>query len=172
MSWWKIALIVTVVWFLLVLGTGYVHVDVTLAGQLTDAQEKALSEQYGFVAGIGIGLIWGIAAAARFLTPLFAASPGLGIDQGFCLSWWHLSPRRKFIRELWAGGLMMALFVAAQASGFFPSHLGQIGIPNPVAFGWILVGAALAIWVGGVLFQYCRWKRLEARETPTAGPTS
>ena len=34
-----------------------------------------------------------------------------GVDKGFCLNNWKLSCRRKFIRNLWTGPLIM-LFVA------------------------------------------------------------
>lgn len=168
MSWWKIALIGSVVWFVLILSAAYVHVEVLLSGQLTEEQEEVLAGRYGVLAGAGMVLIWGIG----FLVSILSGPPGPKIDQGFCLIWWRLSPRRQFLREFWAGGLCVGLFVAWQASGNFPNGLREMGFSNPVSLGWWIAGALVAGWIVWVAFLYRRWKRLEAREAPAAGPAS
>lgn len=168
MSWWKTALIVSVVWFVLILGAAYVHVEVLLAGQLMEEQEEVLARRYGVLAGAGMVLIWG----AGFLFSILSGPPRPKIDQGFCLSWWHLSPRRQFLRELLCGGGCVGLFVAWQASGDLPNRLHEMGFRNPVAFGWQQVGVVVAIWLVWLAFLYWRWKRIASSETPAAGPTS
>ncbi|AMV20632.1 hypothetical protein [Planctomyces sp. SH-PL14] len=168
MSWWKVALIVTVVWFVLVPGAAYVHVEVLLSGQLTEEQEEVVAGRYGAVAGAGMVVIWG----AGFLISVLSGPPRPKIDQGFCLSWWHLSPRRQFLREFWAGGLCVGLFVALQASGNVSRGLAEIGFHDPVAVGWQLAGVIVAIWVIWVAFLYWRWRRAAAGETSREGPTS
>ena len=165
MAWWKIALIGSVIWLVLILSAAYVHVEVLLSGQLTEEQEEVLAGRYGVLAGAGMVLIWG----AGFLVLILSGPPRPKIDQGFCLSWWHLSPRRQFLREFWAGGLCISLFVAWQASGNFSSRLGEMGFRDPVSLGWKMAGAAVATWVLWVAFLYRRWKRIEARESSAAG---
>jgi len=46
------------IWVGLVVAVGYVHTDVFLAGQITPAQDRAISEKYGDLAGQGLGVVW------------------------------------------------------------------------------------------------------------------
>jgi hypothetical protein len=62
MRWWIKALIFSVISSVILVGVagavGYLHTDVFLAGQITPAQDKAISEAYGEVAGFGIVVAW------------------------------------------------------------------------------------------------------------------
>lgn len=62
MRWWIKALIFSVIFSVIVLGVvgavGYIHTDVFLAGQITPAQDMAISEKYGDVASFGIVAAW------------------------------------------------------------------------------------------------------------------
>jgi len=64
MRWWTKALIYSVIfsviWVGLIVAIGYYHTDVYLAGKITPAQDRAISEKYGDLAGQGLGLVWGI----------------------------------------------------------------------------------------------------------------
>jgi uncharacterized membrane protein YciS (DUF1049 family) len=57
-QWWVMALILSAAWFVLVVGIGYIHTEVILAGKTTDAQDAALSEMYGVVFGFGLPILW------------------------------------------------------------------------------------------------------------------
>ena len=48
------------IWVGLVGAVGYFHTDVFLAGQITPAQDHAISEKYGESAGLGLGVVWAI----------------------------------------------------------------------------------------------------------------
>ena len=62
MRWWTKALIFSVVfsliWVGVVVAVGYLHTDVFLAGQITAAQDEAISGAYGDVAGLGVVVVW------------------------------------------------------------------------------------------------------------------
>ena len=62
MRWWFKALIFSVIfsviWFGIVVAVGYVHTDVFLAGQITPAQDQAISEKYGEFGGAGLVVVW------------------------------------------------------------------------------------------------------------------
>ncbi|SFI77038.1 hypothetical protein SAMN05421753_11270 [Planctomicrobium piriforme] len=58
------------------------------------------------------------------------------IDQGFCLWYWRLSTRRKFIRELWLGSLVNIALIVAQLSGVLPDLLRNYSDLPSVALGW------------------------------------
>ena len=58
MRWWIKALIFSVIWVGIVAAVGYFHTDVFLAGQITPAQDHAISEKYGDLAGQGLGVVW------------------------------------------------------------------------------------------------------------------
>jgi hypothetical protein len=60
MPWWAKALIFSVIWLGVVVAAGYVHTDVFLAGQITQAQDEAISGAYGSVAASGLFAVWGI----------------------------------------------------------------------------------------------------------------
>jgi len=58
MQWWVMALILSAVWFALVVAIGYTHTNVILAGKISDAEDAAISELYGFVFGVGVPVLW------------------------------------------------------------------------------------------------------------------
>jgi hypothetical protein len=62
MRWWTKALIFSVIfsviWAGIVVAVGYFHTDVVLAGQITKAQDRAISEKYGELLGTGLPLVW------------------------------------------------------------------------------------------------------------------
>jgi tryptophan-rich sensory protein len=58
MRWWTKGLILSVIWLVVVVATGYVHTEVFLAGQTTQAQDEALSEAYGMASGFGLAVLW------------------------------------------------------------------------------------------------------------------
>jgi len=60
MPWWAKALIFSVIWLVAVVVIGYVHTDVFLAGQITQAQHEAISGAYGSAAASGLFAVWGI----------------------------------------------------------------------------------------------------------------
>jgi hypothetical protein len=60
MPWWAKALIFSAMWLGVVVTVGYVHTDVFLAGQITQAQDEAISGAYGSVAASGLFAVWGI----------------------------------------------------------------------------------------------------------------
>jgi hypothetical protein len=60
MRWWTKALIFSVIFSGIVVAVGYYHTDVYLAGQITPAQDRAISEKYGDLLGTGLPLVWAI----------------------------------------------------------------------------------------------------------------
>jgi len=60
MQWWAKALVFSLIWLGVVVAVGYLHTDVLLAGQITPALDKAISEAYGSVAASGLFVVWGI----------------------------------------------------------------------------------------------------------------
>jgi hypothetical protein len=60
MPWWAKALIYSAIWLGVVTAVGYLHTDVFLAGRITPALDKAISEVYGSVAASGLFVVWGI----------------------------------------------------------------------------------------------------------------
>ena len=65
MKWWKKALIITGIWFVLIIGIGVVHTEVILKGKITPAQDEVISERYGNICGVGLVLIWVVAYLKR-----------------------------------------------------------------------------------------------------------
>jgi hypothetical protein len=80
------------------------------------------------------------------------------IDKGFCLSYWRLSYRRKFIRNLWGLPQCVLLFLFLPKQGFL---VGSIHISR-IEF---LLGV-LAIWIVQCVYTYLRW-----RSEPLEGET-
>ncbi len=58
MKWWKKALIASLVWVVLSIGAGILHIELILHDELTAAQSEAVMERYGNVGGFGFGAIW------------------------------------------------------------------------------------------------------------------
>ena len=58
MAWWKKALIFSVIWAVLTIGTGIIHTNVILAGKITPQQDEKISEVYGKVCGGGLVAAW------------------------------------------------------------------------------------------------------------------
>ena len=65
MRWWTKGLILSVIWLAVVIAAGYVHTDVFLAAQTTQAQDEAISETYGMAAGFGLPVLWAICFFGR-----------------------------------------------------------------------------------------------------------
>jgi tryptophan-rich sensory protein len=74
MRWWTKGLILSVVWLAVVVAAGYIHTEVFLAGQTTQAQDEAISEMYGMAAGFGLAVVWVICFFGLRGTPV-ASSP-------------------------------------------------------------------------------------------------
>jgi hypothetical protein len=81
------------------------------------------------------------------------------VDTGFCLSYWSLSYRRKFLRTIWTGMLIPLFFLYPSSKVFF-GH-----IPRNT---FVLV--FFVMWLLQSVYNYARWKR----ETPesSAAPNS
>jgi len=65
MAWWIKALILSVLWVVLTIGIGIVHTDVLLAGQITRQQGSAISQMYGTICGVGLGVVWALVYVTR-----------------------------------------------------------------------------------------------------------
>jgi len=75
-----------------------------------------------------------------------------GVDKGFCFSYWKLSYRRKFLRTLWFGLLVIpvALFMDVP-------FLGRVE-------EGILLLIAIGTFVAQAIYTYVSWQN-EKRET-------
>jgi hypothetical protein len=60
MQWWTKGLILSAIWLGVLIVVGYVHTEVFLAGETTQAQDEAISEAYGIAAGFGLSVLWAI----------------------------------------------------------------------------------------------------------------
>jgi hypothetical protein len=60
MPWWAKALMSSVIWLGVVFAVGYFHTEVFLAGRITPALDKAISDVYASVAASGLFVVWGI----------------------------------------------------------------------------------------------------------------
>ena len=58
MKWWKKALIASLVWLVLIIGAGILHIELILHDELTPAQAEAVMERYGNAGGFGFVAIW------------------------------------------------------------------------------------------------------------------
>jgi hypothetical protein len=58
MKWWKKALIASLVWLVLIIGAGILHIELILHDELTPAQAEAVMERYGNAIGFGHVAIW------------------------------------------------------------------------------------------------------------------
>jgi hypothetical protein len=76
-----------------------------------------------------------------------------GCDKGFCLNYWKLSYRRKFLRTIW--GLAIVLVGAA---AIFATQQGYRTVP-----GYVVLGTVLLIGVAQAIYNYSRWQS-EARQ--------
>ncbi len=65
MQWWVKALILSALWLAAIVAIAYVHTDVILAGTITDAEDAAIAERYGFLCGLGLPVLWGICFVRR-----------------------------------------------------------------------------------------------------------
>ncbi len=81
-----------------------------------------------------------------------------GVDQGFCLSYWHLSYRRKFIRTLWNWPFAVALLVAAIALDWRP-----IGLEYP----WDHIALLVFVSIGSIVqavYTRRKWRQEQASD--------
>ncbi len=51
---WQKALLGSLIWIALTIGTAIVHTSVFSAGKLTEAQDEEISERYGMACGAGL----------------------------------------------------------------------------------------------------------------------
>ncbi len=58
MKWWKKALIASLVWLVLIIGAGILHIALIPHDELTPAQAEAVMERYGNAIGFGHVAIW------------------------------------------------------------------------------------------------------------------
>jgi hypothetical protein len=84
-----------------------------------------------------------------------------GIDQGFCFDYGRLSSRRKFLRTLWTGPVMLSLLMLIPE--FFLSMDG--GIPDrALRWSWYGFFAAMQVLFAVQLVDnYHRWRSAETR---------
>jgi hypothetical protein len=60
MQWWTKGFVLSAIWLCVVMAVGYVHTEVFLSGEITQAQDEVISETYGIAAGFGLVVLWGI----------------------------------------------------------------------------------------------------------------
>lgn len=81
------------------------------------------------------------------------------IDKGFCVNYWSLSYRRKFLRTVWFGGLTtVGVLVLPRSYLFFdliPRNVLLLALPVACAFQ--------------AVYNYRRWKA-EPGAPPNGGP--
>ena len=82
-----------------------------------------------------------------------------GIDEGFCLFYWRLSWRRKFIRTLWIAGIFIPILVALQLGGALPHVVRNWSGSDSVWGGWAFIGIYVLIISGELLHTWARWQR-------------
>jgi len=58
MSWWKKAILFSLLWIGVCVGAGIVHTDVVLKGRISPEQDDAISYRYGVACGVGLAPIW------------------------------------------------------------------------------------------------------------------
>lgn len=69
-----------------------------------------------------------------------------GIDRGWCLSYWRLSYRRKFIRSLWTWLLVLAIIAAST-------------VMNENDARPMIVGTLAVIGILQIGYNWLRWSR-------------
>jgi hypothetical protein len=68
------------------------------------------------------------------------------IDKGFCMLYWRLSYRRKFIRTLWVGLFSFLFFL-------LPSDFAILGVKRNIFISFVL-----ALLLIQALYNLFRWK--------------
>jgi hypothetical protein len=58
MQWWTKRLVFSVIWLGIVVAVAYIHTEVLLGGNITPAQDEAISQMYGIAAGFGLAVFW------------------------------------------------------------------------------------------------------------------
>ena len=81
------------------------------------------------------------------------------IDKGFCISYWKLSYRRKFIRTVWMTPFAFLLFL-------FPANYKFLNMNRAVFFVFILV-----LGMSQAMYTFYKWKKSEAPNKLTAKDT-
>ena len=71
-----------------------------------------------------------------------------GVDKGFCLSYWRLSYRRKFLRTLWMIPWALAALVVM-----------LITDPFGIIVSWIYAGFLAASLLAQGIYNYRKWQR-------------
>src|SRR4051812_22617976 len=82
-----------------------------------------------------------------------------GIDRGFCLLYWRLSYRRKFLRTVWLSVLGLPVLVFFQLTGLSNEPLQLLAGRYAYWLGWGLIGALAAIGVLQAWYTWLRWRR-------------
>jgi hypothetical protein len=71
-----------------------------------------------------------------------------GHDTGFCLNYWKLSYRRKFIRTLWV--LLVTVVAALSIAAILP-HVRTVG--------WsIFLAVCVVASIGQAVYNYMQWQ--------------
>jgi hypothetical protein len=65
MKWWKLPLILSVLWIAVVIGSGVVHTDIILKDKITKEQDSRISGVYGQICAFGLLVVWISFAIAR-----------------------------------------------------------------------------------------------------------
>ena len=76
-----------------------------------------------------------------------------GVDKGFCLNYWKLSYRRKFIRNLWQGPLIIlivAMLYYLSSGLIVPSHIS--------IFLYIFIAILFVSIIVQTAYTFLRWK--------------
>jgi hypothetical protein len=78
-----------------------------------------------------------------------------GVDRGFCLSFWRLSYRRKFIRTICGSMAGVALLIFFQLNGDMQQDFDDLGFSKGELVGWVVIGIAS---VGSILQAVYYWR--------------
>ena len=69
MTWWKRALLVTILWIAFFAGGGWYFTQIVLREKITSEQDRVISETLGTACGAGIAFIWVACAVFRKKRP-------------------------------------------------------------------------------------------------------
>ena len=82
-----------------------------------------------------------------------------GIDQGFCINYWRLSYRRKFIRTLWMMAIGLPVLVAFQISGLLSVPIRSALGMHAAWWGWAVIAVCVVMAVAQAWYTWSRWQR-------------
>jgi hypothetical protein len=85
-----------------------------------------------------------------------------GVDRGFCFSFWSLSDRRRFVRTLWSGPLLL-LFLLLVPDLFFGIGGGTSAPERALRWSWFGFCALTQLLFAAQLVYYDRrWRSSKA----------